>query len=150
MLKISHIINPVLVPESSDLHVAQPVTFETMRIAKEFAKNQVEVELYTAQYPEDRELIPDFFNKTKDLDRSILDTGTFQKKRKLPLLRNILDRLNNSTDADYLVYTNVDISVVPSFYVAISSIVISGYDAFVINRRTISKAFTGKNQLPLM
>ena len=31
MLKITHIINPVKVNESSDLFVAQPITFESMK-----------------------------------------------------------------------------------------------------------------------
>ena len=55
MLKIAHIINPIEVPTTSDLYIAQPITFETMRIAKEFAKD--EVELYTAQYQEDLSII---------------------------------------------------------------------------------------------
>ena len=38
MLKIAHIINPAKIKKTSDLYLAQPVTFETMRIAKEFAK----------------------------------------------------------------------------------------------------------------
>ena len=70
-MKFTHIINPVKVSEASDLFVAQPVTFETMRRAKQFAGNEIEVNLITTQYPEDHSIIPEFFTKTKDLDRSV-------------------------------------------------------------------------------
>jgi hypothetical protein len=36
MIWIAHIINPVDVGVSSDLFIAQPITFETMRVAREF------------------------------------------------------------------------------------------------------------------
>src|SRR5690554_6353663 len=117
MIKLTHIINPVNVSEASDLFVAQPVTFESMRRAKQFAANEIEVNLITTQYPEDHSIIPEFFTKTKDLDRSVLDFGAFDKQRKLPLLQDILDRaVDYDTEADYIVYTNVDIAVQPHFY----------------------------------
>ena len=49
MLTLAHIVNPVTVSERSDLFVAQPVTFETMRRAREAARPEVEVALLTAQ-----------------------------------------------------------------------------------------------------
>jgi len=150
MRKIAHIINPVIVNESSDLFIAQPITFETMRIAQEFARGHVDVALYSAQYPEDRPIIPEWFKMTPDLDRSSLDIGSFHKKRKLPLSKDILDRLYDASDADYLRYTNVDIAVMPHFYVAVNKIIENGYNAFVINRRTISQEYTNVDQLYLM
>ncbi|WP_410004669.1 hypothetical protein [Aequorivita nionensis] len=145
MIKLTHIINPVNVSEASDLFVAQPVTFESMRRAKQFAASEIEVSLITTQYPEDHSVIPEFFTKTKDLDRSVLDFGTFDKKRKLPLLQDILDRaVDYNTEADYIVYTNVDIAVQPHFYSFINQKIKDGHDAFVINRRTISKQYTLK------
>jgi hypothetical protein len=142
-IKIAHIINPVKVPESSDLFVAQPVTFETMRRAKEFAKDKVDVTLLTTQYPEDCEIIPDYFIRTENLKRSVLDVGTFVKQRKLPILQDILARaVEFDTNSDYIVYTNVDIALMPHFYLFINQKIKEGFDAFVINRRTISKDFT--------
>jgi hypothetical protein len=150
MTKIAHIINPVIVGRSSDLFVAQPITFETMKAAREFARGQVEVELFSAQYPEDRALVPEYIQMTPDLERSVLDLGTFQKKRKLPLIKDILDRLYEATDADYLIYTNVDIALMPHFYVSVNQLIDQGYDAFVINRRTISNAYRQSQHIPLM
>lgn len=149
--KIAHIINPVKVAEMSDLFIAQPVTFTTMATARDFAHDKVNVALYTAQYPEDRTIIPPEFQMTPDLERSILDLGFFQKKRKLPLIKDILDRLYNAaTDADYLIYTNVDIALQPHFYVAVNTLIEQDCDAFVINRRTISKKYTRVEDIPLM
>ena len=151
MRKIAHIINPVIVNESSDLFIAQPITFETMRIAQEFARGHVDVALYSAQYPEDRPIIPEWFQMTPDLDRSILDIGSFHKKRKLPLIKDVLDRLYQySEDADYLIYTNVDIAVMPYFYCTIADIIASGVDDMVINRRTISDRYKKTSEIHSM
>ncbi|MFC2146251.1 hypothetical protein ACFLRT_02710, partial [Acidobacteriota bacterium] len=152
MLKIAHIINPVKVEKSSDLYFAQPITFETIRIAKEFVENQdqLKVTLYSAQFEEDGDLVPNFFKKTTNLERSVLDLGTFKIKRKLPILKDILDNLFQSSAADYFVYTNADIGLMPHFYLAINKIITEGYDALVINRRTISAAYQQVNEIPLM
>jgi hypothetical protein len=145
MLTLTHIINPINVPETSDLFVAQPVTFETLKRAKEFAKQEVKVHLITTQFPEDHSIIPEFFTKTKNLDRSVLDFGTFEKIRKLPMLQDILDRaVDYHSEADYIIYTNVDIAVQPHFYSFIKQKIEEGYDAFVINRRTVGAGHTLK------
>jgi hypothetical protein len=150
MRKIAHIINPHIVDQDSDLYTAQPITFETMKIAKDYVNGQVDVSLYSAQYAEDRVFIPDSFHLTRDLERSVLDVCTFKKKRKLPLLKDILDRLYEVADADYLIYTNVDIALMPYFYEAVNSTIDAGYDAFVINRRMIPEEYVSIEQIPLM
>jgi len=150
MREIAHIVNPVFVNKSSDLFFAQPITFETMRIAREFAAGRVEVELFSAQYPEDHPVTPSDFRRTPDLEKSVLDYGTFRKQRKLPLLKDILDRLYQAADAEYLIYTNVDIGLLPHFYLAVNQFIDAGFDAFVINRRTISNQYRDVERLPLM
>jgi len=150
MRKIAHIINPVIVGPSSDLFVAQPVTFETMKVAREFARGQVEVVFFSAQYPEDRALVPEGFQLTPDLERSVLDLGSFQKRRKYPLLADILDRLYAATDAEYLIFTNVDIAVMPHFYATVNAFIAAGHDAFAINRRTIAAGYHGPAEIPVM
>ncbi|HOP46456.1 MAG TPA: hypothetical protein PK874_02230 [Desulfobacteraceae bacterium] len=66
------------------------------------------------------------------------------------MIKDILDRLYEATDADYMIYTNVDIALMPFFYIVVNRIIESGYDAFVINRRTISKTFERPEDIPLM
>jgi hypothetical protein len=150
MMKLAHIVNPVRVSESSDLSIAQPITFETMRRARSHAVGEVDVELYTTQYAEDRPVAPPDFLHTLDLERSVLDVGRFRHPRKLPLLEDILHRLYEATDADYLVYTNVDIGLQPHFYIKIRDLIEAGHNAFVINRRTIDRDYDQLDEIPLM
>lgn len=151
MLTLAHIINPVAVKESSDLYIAQPITFQTMKIAQEFAQRYgVDVTVYSAQFKEDCFIVPDWILKTRNLEKSVLDIGEFNIKRKLPLLQNILNRLFEISNADYFIYTNVDIAVMPHFYVSVSKIIELGFDAFVINRKTISKRYKNVEEIPFM
>jgi len=150
MLKFAHIINPVNVSEISDLFLAQPVTFKTMQVAKEFSLPSCQVELFAAVFPEDRSIVPDSFTVTADLDRSVLDLGNFRVKRKLPVLRDILDRLYDASNADYFIYTNTDIGLQPYFYVLVNNIIQNGIDAFIINRRTIAKEPALIKDLPMI
>jgi hypothetical protein len=135
--KIAHIVNPVIVGPESDLLAAQPIVFETMRVAREAASSVVDVELFSAQYEEDRSLVPNFLSMTPNLQRSVLDYGTFRESHKFPLIRDILDRLYAATHAEYLIYTNVDIGLMPFFYGFVNDLIGQDYDAFVINRRTL-------------
>jgi hypothetical protein len=148
--KLAHIINPVSVSPASDLHVAQPVTFASIHIAKNFSPSLYDLELFSAQYAEDRPIIPGHFVRTPDLEQSVLDHGTFSIPRRLPMIKDILDRLSAATDAEYLIYTNVDIALMPGFYAAVCKLIDQGLDAFVINRRTISKHYRSAAELPLM
>lgn len=150
MRKIAHIVHPVVVGPSSDLTVAQPITFETMRIAREFAAGKIDVEQFYTKYADENPSIPAGFSKVPDIDRSIADIANFSHKRKLALIKDILDRLYNATDAEYLIYTNVDIALMPQFYVAVDQMIEQGYDALVINRRSISKDYTEPQDIPLM
>ncbi len=140
--KITHLVNPVQVRPSSDLFKAQPVTFETMKRAKAFAAEHIDVDLVTTQYPEDHIIIPSYFAIAPDLERSVMDVGSFQKERKLPLIKDLLERaVAFSPDADFIVYTNVDIALQPHFYLFIKQQIEAGLEAFVINRRTIPAHF---------
>ena len=147
---IAHIINPVAASPASDLTTAQPITFESMRIARDFAGETCDVQLFTTQYPEDHRVLPSGFRPTPDLDRSVLDVARFQVPRKLPIMGDILDRLYAASDADYFIYTNVDIALLPNFYTSVACIIDSGVDACVINRRTIPAHYKSVEELPLM
>lgn len=149
-ISFAHVVNPVDVPESSDLFAAQPVTFETLRRAQAAAAGEVRVSLFSAQYPEDRRIVPPWIQPLPDLERSVLDVATFHRPRKLPLLRDILDRLYEAAAADFLIYTNVDIALQPYFYTGVRALIDEGYDAFVVNRRTISTGYRFPDALPRM
>jgi len=149
-MKIAHIINPVDIGPKSDLHTAQPITFETMRRAQKYAKDFLDdVTLYTTQYPEDASAVPAGFKVLPDLERSVLDESTFRQSRKLPILKDILDRLYVASDADIFVYTNVDIALMPTFYTSVQAMLRS-HDALVINRRIVSDRYSSVEEIPLM
>jgi len=133
-IRIAHLINPVNVGEDRDLHWQQPITFESMRIAKEFSK--VDVEQVACFYPEDESLVPDDFTKTKCLTKSTLDGG-FKIERKLPYFKEMLDRLYETSDADYFIQTNADIGLFPYFYDFVKTLIDTGYDSFCINKRIV-------------
>jgi hypothetical protein len=139
--RIAHIINPFEAQESSDLYYAQPITFLSMLKAREAAKSKVAVELVSAQFNEDRALVPEGFKLTIDLEKSVLDLHKFTKQVKLPLLADILERLYEESNADYLIYTNVDIGLYPNFYLKVNEFIEQGYDAFIINRRRIEDKY---------
>ena len=149
-LSIAHIVNPVIVGGDSDLYAAQPVTFETMRRARKFAKKELKVKQFAAFFPEDEKMVPKGLIKTKPLERSVLDAKNFNRKRKLPLLKDILDRLYEKSKAAYFIYTNVDIALMPHFYLAVKNIIEQGYDGFVIFRRTLGEKYHSIDQLPMM
>ena len=94
-------------------------------------------------------MIPDGFVRTADLERSVMDVGTFETYRRLPLLTDLLARAHESSEADWLIFTNVDISPMPYFYVAVSEWLARGHDALVINRRTISGEWGEVDDIPL-
>ena len=116
-MNIDHVVNPVKVGSDSDLYVAQPITFRSMSKAAEQAKSAgINVKLYTISYPEDVMALPEEFQQLPALRRSVLDVTEFQGNRKLPLIKDILDAVIEESEADYIIYKNVDISVMPYFY----------------------------------
>ncbi len=150
MISFGHIVNPVAAGKNPGLDIAQPITLETMRLARDFAKG-VEIHLYAAPGPnEERTALPDMFEDAGSLKRSICDIKQFKLKRNLPLIKDILDLLYAATPADYLVYTNIDIALQPYFYLSLAQIIGKGYDCFVVNRRTVSADYRRIEQIPEM
>lgn len=148
-MRFAHIIN-LFSTDSAEYDLAQRVTIASMLTAKSFSTQDVDVTLLSAQTSEDRYLVPNGFDPTRHLERSVLDVGRFRIKRPFPLLGDILDRAFEATDAEFLIYTNADIGVMPHFYVAIQQLIESGADAFGVTRRTIPNHFDDPKQLPQM
>jgi hypothetical protein len=150
VIEIAHVVNPVAAEPGSRFHFIQQVTFQSMETARKEARNEAGVEFVSAQYAEDRPVIPAGFTVTTDLPRSVLDVGSFSQPRKLPLIHDILERGYSSTRAGYMIYTNMDIGLQPHFYKTVKAHIDASYDAFTINRRTISDSYASLEELPLM
>lgn len=137
MLRIAHVINPFPVGQDSDLSGVPPLVYDAMRSARRLAEYRVQADLCAAVYPEDAACVPEQFTRLPDLQRSIRDVRPFPSARRLPLLYDIIDRVCSATEADYIVYTNLDIILMPQFYVAIESYISAGYTSLIINRREV-------------
>ncbi len=141
MPRLAHIVNPFSAPVNSDLYFAQPITFDSMRKARDVAASTIDVELLAACFPEDLILVPKTFKAVKPLERSVLDFSSFKKPYKLPLIGDILSRLYHESSAEYLIYTNADIGLYPEFYLRVHALIRDGHDAFIINRRRLPSRF---------
>lgn len=147
MNSVAHIINPFKASFDSDLYRVQPISFESILRAKTKADSIMNVELLSAQFEEDAEFVPLNFKKTTHLSRSVLDVHPFNSKHKLPFIADILERLYHESDAEYLIYTNVDIGLYEDFYLKVNQFINSGLDAFIINRRRLPNKYSEVNQL---
>jgi hypothetical protein len=147
LLHLAHIINPFRASTSSDLHAAQPITFESIRRAKIEVNGKVHVDILCAVYEDDLETVPSDFIKTDYLRESVLDKQPFSKLIKLPFIKEILNKAYQQSKADYLIYTNIDIGLYPDFYSKVAQFIQEGYDAFMINRRRLKPSYNSVSQL---
>jgi FkbM family methyltransferase len=94
--------------------------------------------LIEIQSAEDPDLTPVGFTRSSDLARDARTLGAFGVPRPLPLLFDVLDRLAEQTPPDgFMIFTNADICLKPQFYRAVRELLGNGFDALVINRRTV-------------
>ncbi len=150
MHSITHIINIFQAADTSDMKLAQDVTIASMVRARGNSANPASITLLSAQTAEDRKMVPEGFISTKNLDGDVTDLQGFEKKMHLPILKDILDRAYNESEAEYLIFSNVDIGVQPHFYDAVNWLIEQGHDAFMINRRRIPEKFNSVDQLDEM
>ena len=146
MKKLAHMINVVEdKPGNPSYHnIAQPITIESMVRAKKYAKS-VDVELYSVQagHEKQRELPPEF-TVLPPLLKDVTHFKDFKDPiKRLPRIYDILLSLYIHSDAQWFVYTNVDIGVHPHFYGRLLDIINKGHDAACINRRDIPKRHKG-------
>lgn len=149
--RLLHIVNTYrTAPDSTESHIHR-ATFATLHAAREFSAGHQRVTFCSVQFPEDRELVPDLFRKTADLQRSVLDCGSFRVPRRLPLVFDILENgIAAGGDCDYVVFTNTDINLMPYFYDCIARVLDSGFEAVVVNRREIPGFSLDPAELPVM
>ena len=139
-LTMAHVVNPVPTRYESDLYAAQPVTFESMRRAAAYADTRgLDVDLISVVAEGDQLRSPAGFSEAQRRACVVSSIKQFQRPRPLPLLSDILEIAAEESDAEWLIYTNADIAVLPHFYAFIAEKIHQGHDAIVINRRTIPR-----------
>lgn len=116
--------------------------------AKADTKQAVVIDLCTTQYDEDRAAIPEGFKVLSNLQQSVLDVNPMLQGRKLPLIADIIKKACDEAPADFIIYTNADIGLMPYFYDFVYDKINEGYDALVINRRRLKSSYRSVDQLP--
>ena len=149
-LRFAHIINIIAPGDNAELEKAQAITVRSVLEAKNFAGSKVNVELLSAQFADAVNHVPNGFRATTNLESCAARVPELGTKKKLPLLREILSRLNEAQDATHFIYTNTDIALMPFFYASVSAYVKEGYDAVVINRRRITATVMNETDLVKM
>lgn len=146
-MKIAHIVNILEIQpkhESSYLHIAQPVTLKSMLDAKLKSKNPEDIDLIAVKHKDDNIECPKGFRMAPDLSRYCYDVfPELPKTRGLPLISDIFHALNQVSEADYYVYTNIDIGLFPDFYDFAIDTISKGINSFTINRLTMHKKING-------
>lgn len=138
----THVVNPYACPEGSAGAGMQALTFHAMRKAgiayEALYPGEASVRFAAVAHDEDMAFASSHFSQTARIERSAMDVGDFKIARKLPLLFDVLDQGRKLARAeDFLIFTNVDICPTLGFYDAMAALIGLGYDAIVINRRTV-------------
>jgi hypothetical protein len=94
--------------------------------------------------------LPAPFRQLSALQRTVSEVKPGLQGRKLPLIRDILEKAEEVEEAEYLIYSNADIGVMPFFYDFVAAELRKGHDAVVINRRRLRSHYTAIDQLPQM
>ncbi len=145
--RIIHLVNPFRSLGGDCDDRTQALTYETMRRAREFSLD-VPVHLAAVVAEAERDCVPEAFDLAGTLNRTIDRIAEFEHPRPLPLLFDILElgtryatelagQHGDAPEDVFLVYSNVDICLMPHFYGSVAGLVAHGFDAMTINRRTI-------------
>lgn len=136
-MKIAHIINPYISDDYNNKIL--DITLKSIINSIDCVKyNDLDVGVFYTCYEEDLPIMNKYkeFKQLTLLNRSVLDIKDFNIPRKLPLVFDILDKFKE-IDADYYIYTNIDIHLTKDFYNKVYEYIISGFDGMTINRVTI-------------
>lgn len=145
--RLVHVVNPFRSPSGPSNDRVQAVSYESMRRARDFFPD-VPVHLAAVVAPVDQDGVPEAFELAGLLNRNVTDVATFTHPAPLPLMFDVLevgcsharalaDEMEDDPARVYVVFTNVDIAVMPHFYAAVGDIVNHGYETLTIFRRTI-------------
>ena len=128
-----HLLNLYSAPSES--RAVQNAVTASMREAQSADQNPVS--LVNVQAETDPDLTPEGFRRARNINRTVLDLGTFGRAKPLPLLFDILERgAELAGSDDFIIYTNSDICLQPHFYRCIRDLIALGFDAITVNRRT--------------
>ena len=137
MSYFAYIINTVSETENPGLYKTQRITMDFAISAATQSKHSVTLSCVSND-PAYKAASP--FITLPALTRNIRQVNGLEKQAPLPFLKDILGALSQ-VDAEYLVYTNLDIILAPQFFNAVKKYIDKGHDAIVINRRRVSEKY---------
>jgi hypothetical protein len=146
---IAHVVNPYRAPAGSDAERIQSVTLRSLADAIRFCPEE-KVDLLAAVFEQDAAAVPNGVRLTSFLQESVLDHGSFTRQVRYPLIADVLQRAFDASDAEFIIYTNMDIIVQPYFYRAVTQLLCNGTDAVIINRRRIADLGQNPDDLPMI
>lgn len=133
----THLINPVSQSESKSLFEIQTHTIDSIINAKKYSANQgIDVQNLACFAKENAFELPIDFIAIPPVTR--ISSDTIQTNKKVPFFNDLLNRLNEFSEGEYLIYTNLDICLMPNFYSSVKTLIERGHDAIIINRRAVS------------
>lgn len=132
------------VPDCGECEISnyQDMTLRSLRIARDYAAQRgISVTLLRTHMVSEPHPLESGFGDTRPLNRSHIDHPG-QKRGvhydddtpRLPLLGDILQRGYESSTAEYVVFTNLDIALFPDFYVKANALLNAGPDALQFTR----------------
>jgi hypothetical protein len=132
---IAHFINPYETTNTLERRVHE-LTLLSIDRASAFVEG--EIQKVAVVHEDDEVELSQSYVKALLPNRSFRDKGFPQGKR-YPFIKDMFDAAIHSSNAEYFIYTNMDIILQPSFYRFVIETIDAGHDAFIINRRRISK-----------
>ncbi len=117
--------------------------------AKAYASEHCEVELCSVQAAVSKAFVPHGFVSLQPLSRVVSDVVSDTSKP-YPFLGDIVLQHKAHARADYLIYSNLDIALMPYFYESVAEYLKQGYDALVINRRRLNNRLVQEKNMSLL
>lgn len=149
-VSFAHIINTIAPSDNPGMYKVQELTIRTILAAKKNAPPGLDIQLMSAQFANARPHLPVEFQATSDLVTVASAYPGISTALKLPLIKEILSRLNENTTATHFVFSNLDICLMPFFYSTVENYLRQGYDAVIINRRRIPVSLMEEKNLDVL
>lgn len=140
-ISFTHILNPFRAKVDSGHWIASRVTWQTLRIAHARARaHGLDVDCCAVILPGDESAVEEPVGRIAYLNRTIQDIKRLKPPRLFPLIEDVLTAGASGSLGSHVIFSNMDISVKPDFYLALADLVTGklGTDVpFTVHRSNI-------------
>ncbi len=134
-LSVFHFINPFSTQDTK-LNRIQKITFESIECAADSEIEGITLRLGFVRHEKETLATNQRWVELPTLNRTVLDIDYFNDGKPYPLIADII-KSALSHEADFYIFSNMDIGVQPHFYQFVAGQIKAGYDGLIINRRRI-------------